>query len=197
MLITTGRTVCELALAGDPVRRARLFTGLFCGIGVLALVPWVGWWPVVVFAVAPAPLLALDRYVARARRPERLVATTLALHTTLILVGIAITGGVHSPALPWVAIPLLAAAARFRLQVFLTFAPLATAALVLASFLGSSSALTRDPAPLIGVIVVLGALAVPQRPLLDAETRWRKDAVLDPLTGLLNRQGRSAARSFC
>ena len=28
-----------------------------------------------------------------------------------------------------------------------------------------------------------------QQPLLNAELRWRRDAVLDPLTGLLNRQG--------
>jgi diguanylate cyclase (GGDEF)-like protein len=38
-------------------------------------------------------------------------------------------------------------------------------------------------------VVLLGALVVAQQPLLDAEIRWRHDAVLDPLTGLLNRQG--------
>ena len=37
--------------------------------------------------------------------------------------------------------------------------------------------------------VQLAALVVVQQPLLGAEIRWREDAVLDPLTGLLNRQG--------
>ncbi len=171
------------------VRRARLLAGLFCGVGVVALVPWLGWWPVVVFAVVPAPLVALDRLLAHARRPERLVAASLLLHTILIVVGVGISGGVHSPLLPWVAIPVVTAAARFRLPVFLTGAILAAAGLVLAAVQASSSALVNDPAPLIGVIVLLGALVVAQRPLLDAETRWRRDAVLDPLTGLLNRQG--------
>ncbi len=55
--------------------------------------------------------------------------------------------------------------------------------------LGSPRALEHDPAPLLGVIVVLGALVVAQQPVLNAELRWRRDAVLDPLTGLLNRQG--------
>jgi diguanylate cyclase (GGDEF)-like protein len=176
------------------VRRARLLAGLFCGLGVVALVPWLGWWPVVVFALVPAPLVALDRLLSRVSRPERLVAASLALHTTLIVVGVGISGGVHSPLLAWVAIPVVTAAARFRVAVFLSGGLLATAAVVLASGLASWSTLVHDPAPLIGVIVLLGALVVAQRPLLDAETRWRREAVLDPLTGLLNRQG--LARRF-
>jgi diguanylate cyclase (GGDEF)-like protein len=171
------------------VRRARLLAGLFAGVGVVALVPWLGWWPVIVFAVVPAPLVALDRMLVRARRPERIVAASLLLHTSLIVSGVGISGGVHSPLLPWVAIPVVTAAARFRLPVFLTGALLATSALVVAALLASPSALIDDPAPLIGVIVLLGALVVAQQPLLDAETRWRRNAVLDPLTGLLNRQG--------
>jgi diguanylate cyclase (GGDEF)-like protein len=171
------------------VRRARLLAGLFCGVGVLALVPWIGWGPVAVFALVPGPLVALDRFLGRAGRPERLVAASLSLHTTLIVVGVSLSGGVHSPLLPWVAIPVVTAAARFRLSVFLTGSLLATVALVGAAAVASTSALIHDPAPLIGFVVLLGALVVAQQPLLDAEMRWRRDAVLDPLTGLLNRQG--------
>jgi len=171
------------------VRRARIRAGAFCGFGVLVLVPWTGWWTLALFAVVPAPLLGLDRCLARSERPERLVAASLALHTTLILAGVAITGGAHSPLLPWVAIPVVTAAARFRLPVFLTGAGLATAGLLAAVAVGSPHALTRDPAPLVAIVVLLGALVVAQQPLLDAEIRWRHDAVLDPLTGLLNRQG--------
>ena len=171
------------------VRRARLLAGLFAGVGVAAMVPWIGWWPLAVFALVPAPLLVLDRLLTRARRPERLVAASLSLHTTLILVGVAISGGVHSPLLPWVAIPVVTAAARFRLSVFLTGAVIATAGIVLAATVGSAHALGHDPAPVIGIVVLLAALVVAQQPLLHAEIRWRHDAVLDPLTGLLNRQG--------
>jgi diguanylate cyclase (GGDEF)-like protein len=171
------------------VRRARLLVGLFCGAGVLAVVPWTGWRTVVVFAVVPAPLLLLDRFIARARHPERLVLASLSLYLTLMVVGVGVSGGVRSPALPWVAIPVLAAAARFRLAVFLAFTSAAAGALVLVTAVADYTTLIHDPAPLIGAIVLLGALAALQRPLLDAETRWRRDAVLDPLTGLLNRQG--------
>ena len=171
------------------VRRARLMAGFFAGVGVVAMEPWIGWWPLVIFAVVPVPLLILDRFLAASARPERLVAASLVLHTTLILVGIAVTGGTRSPLLPWVAIPVVTAAARFRLPVFLTGALLATGGLIASCAIASPHDLLHHPAPLIAIVVLLGALVVAQQPLLDAEIRWRHDAVLDPLTGLLNRQG--------
>jgi diguanylate cyclase (GGDEF)-like protein len=171
------------------VRRARLLAGLFCGLGVAAMVPWIGGWPLAVFGLAPLPLLLLDRVVRLARRPERLIAGSLSLHAVLILTGAALSGGVHSPLLPWVVIPVVTAAARFRLPVFLVGAALATVGMVASAVIGSPEGLLHDPAPVLGVIVLLGAMVVAQQPVLNAELRWRRDAVLDPLTGLLNRQG--------
>jgi diguanylate cyclase (GGDEF)-like protein len=171
------------------VRRARLLAGAFCGIGVAAMVPWLGWWPLAVFALAPVPLLGLDQLLRRIERPERVIAASLCLHATLILIGAALSGGLHSPLLPWVAIPVVTAASRFRLPVFLCGAVLATVGLVAVAVIGSPHELEHDPTPLLGFIVLLGTLVVAQQPVLNAELRWRRDAVLDPLTGLLNRQG--------
>jgi diguanylate cyclase (GGDEF)-like protein len=179
----------RLVEMNQSVRRARILVGLLCGIGVAAMTPWFPTWTLALFAMAPGPLLILDRLLARSRRPERLIAGSLVLHTTLILCGVAVTGGVHSPVLPWVAIPVVTAAARFRLRVFLIGAMLAFVGLLAAVALGSPSAAEQDPAPLIGMTVLLASLVVVQQPLLAAEIRWREDAVLDPLTGLLNRQG--------
>jgi diguanylate cyclase (GGDEF)-like protein len=142
-----------------------------------------------VFAAVPGPLVVLDRFLVRSRHPERLVAGSILFHTTIILVGIGITGGVRSPLLPWVAIPVLTAAARFRLPVFLVGAALATAGLVASAAIADIHALGHNPAPLIAIVVLLGSLVASQQPVLTAELRWRNDAVLDPLTGLLNRQG--------
>jgi diguanylate cyclase (GGDEF)-like protein len=188
-LCPTKVDLVRLVDMSPAVRRARIFAGAFCGIGVLVMVPWLGWWPMAVFGLAPVPLLGLDRVLRRSEHPERLIAASLCLHATLILAGTAISGGLHSPLLPWVAIPVLTAAARFRLPVFLVGALLATLGLVVVAVLGSPHVLEHDPTPLLGVIVVLGALVVAQQPVLNAELRWRRDAVLDPLTGLLNRQG--------
>lgn len=188
-LCPTKVDLVRLVDMSPAVRRARILAGAFCGIGVAAMVPWLGWWPLAVFGLAPVPLLGLDRLLRRAERPERLIAGSLCLHATLILVGAALSGGLHSPLLPWVAIPVMTAAARFRLPVFLIGAMLATLGLAVVAVLGSPHELEHNPTPLLGFIVLLGTLVVAQQPVLNAELRWRRDAVLDPLTGLLNRQG--------
>ncbi len=179
----------RLVEMNQSVRRARILVGVMCGLGVAALSPWLGLLPLALFAVAPGPLLILDRLLARSSRPERLIACSLVLHATLILAAVAISGGVHSPILPWVAIPVVTAAARFRLRVFLAGAVVAFLGLIAAVVIGSPAGAVHDPAPVIGMTVLLAALVVVQQPLLGAEIRWREDAVLDPLTGLLNRQG--------
>ncbi len=188
-LCPTKVDLVRLVDMSPAVRRARILAGAFCGIGVAAMVPWLGWWPLAVFGLAPIPLLGLDRALRRVEHPERLIAGSLCLHATLILLGAALSGGLHSPLLPWVAIPVMTAAARFRLPVFLVGAMLATAGLAVVAILGSPHELEHNPTPLLGFIVLLGTLVVAQQPVLNAELRWRRDAVLDPLTGLLNRQG--------
>lgn len=171
------------------VRRARLLAALFAGLGVAAMSPWIGWKPLAAFVLVPGPLLVLDRLLSRSSRPERFVAGTLALNTTIILVASGLTGGVRSPLLPWVVIPVVMAAARFRPAVFLAGALVVMLSLIVTVAIASSAALVHDPSPLIATAVLLAGLVATQRPLLDAETRWRRESVLDPLTGLLNRQG--------
>lgn len=171
------------------VRRARVLAAGFCGAGVVLMAPWIGWAPAALFALVPGPLLALDRYLRKVRRPERLVAASLLLYAVLILGAVAVSGGTHSPLRAWIAIPVVTAAARFRLPVFLVGSVLAAGGLLAAALIGTPGALLSDPAPIIAIVVLLAALVVAQQPLLDAEIRWRRDAVLDPLTGLLNRQG--------
>src|SRR6185312_2005557 len=99
----------RLVEMNQSVRRARILVGAMCGIGVAAMSPWVPAWSLALFALAPGPLLVLDRLLARSRRPERLIAGSLTLHATLILTGVAVTGGIRSPILPWVAIPVVTA----------------------------------------------------------------------------------------
>lgn len=170
------------------VRRSRLLSGLFCGIGVVVMAPWHPWL-LAPFALVPPAMIGLDRRLQRSERPERLIAASLIFFATLMLAGIGMTGGIASPILPWVAIPIVTAAARFRTRVFLRGALLTVLALTIAAVLGSSARTRADPSALIAILVLLAALVAAQHPLLDAEQRWRRDAILDPLTGLLNRQG--------
>jgi diguanylate cyclase (GGDEF)-like protein len=179
----------RLVEMSPSVRSARRMAGALCGIGVLAMAPWLGWGPLVVFLFVPAPLLLVDAWMRRSLHPERIAAAVIVFNFVLIVLGAAVSGGEHSPILPWVAIPVVTAAARFRWPVFLAGSGLAAVAVLVCLFVLSAGAVKHDPSSAIAMVVLLAGLVVVQRPVLDAESRWRKDAVLDPLTGLLNRQG--------
>jgi diguanylate cyclase (GGDEF)-like protein len=187
-LCPTPQDRARLIDMSPAVRRSRLFSSLFCGIGVVALTPWH---PVLLllFACVPVPLLLLDRGLHRAERPERLVAGAQVFFALLMLFGVALSGGVRSPILPWIAIPVVTAAGRFRVRVFLLAFALAVLGLIGAVLAASAQATWSHPQDLIAILALLAALVASQQPLLSAEQRWRRDAILDPLTGLLNRQG--------
>ena len=179
----------RLADMSPAVTQARRRVAVALGAGVLLVGPWLGWVPAIFFLVGAGPLLGLDRVMIRARRPERYAAGVQLLGFVLILAGAAATGGARSPLLPWLALPVTAAAARFRPRVF---AGTVVGALVLTlGFLlvADAHALLHRPVGAISLCVLLAGLLSLQQPVLDAEGRWRRDAVLDPLTGLLNRQG--------
>jgi diguanylate cyclase (GGDEF)-like protein len=188
-LCPTEEDRARLVDMSPAVKRARQRVAIVLGLGVLAIVPWDGWIPTLLFLGAAAPLLYMDRFMVRSRRPERIAAGVQLLNFLLIVTGVAFTHGVHSPVLSWIVFPIMAAAARFRPRVFVGAVAL-TALITLAVLFGiSAQALLHDPAPAIGVCALLAGLVVLQPPVLDAEHRWRHDAVLDSLTGLLNRQG--------
>src|SRR5690348_11709668 len=65
-LCPTKVDLVRLVDMSPAVRRARILAGAFCGLGVAAMVPWLGWWPLAVFGLAPVPLLGLDRLLTRA-----------------------------------------------------------------------------------------------------------------------------------
>ena len=147
------------------------------------------WLPSLFFLIGAGPLLFLDRFMTRARRPERYAAGVQLLGFVLILAGAACTGGEHSLLLPWLALPVTAAAARFRPRVFAGAVVLAVVLALGLLLVADATALIHHPAPAIALCVLVAGLVTLQQPVLDAEDRWRRDAVLDPLTGLLNRQG--------
>jgi diguanylate cyclase (GGDEF)-like protein len=109
----------------------------------------------------------------------------------LLTVSVGATGGVHSPYLCWLTIPVTMLAARYRRAVVI-------AALGVAALMGAATCLVAayfaDPptfAPSAYPMAVLGlgcALGSVALNLQSAEIESRLAALTDPLTGLLNRK---------
>ena len=175
--------------ASPRVRRAREIAAGACGLVLIASGPWLGWWTLPLFAVAVLNLATLEWRLSRTDRPEFVAAQSLCLNTALFAVGIALSGGALSPALPWLAIPVGMAATRFRAQVVWAYAALTGLVAIAVTFGPDPAVAVQHPVLVMVTLSLLVGLAAITSALTGAELIHRDAAVLDPLTGLLNRTG--------
>ncbi|KQX69611.1 hypothetical protein ASD06_00680 [Angustibacter sp. Root456] len=175
----------------ERVRSARRVQGVSMGLAVLISTPVYGWWITVLVVGAIAPLVALEKVPERTITLER--GSAASMGTIILMLGLVslITGGVHSPFLPFLSVPTLMLAARFRVAV--VAAGLASCAVV--GGVAMLGALALPPAPaapwwvsLAAYAALLTGLAAISMTLLGAELQSRGEAAVDPLTGLFNRK---------
>jgi diguanylate cyclase (GGDEF)-like protein len=173
--------------ANSRVRTARTMAAATCGISMLVTAPFVGWWFLVLFGVSAAVILTADRRLERAERPELSIALNMVVILAVMGVGAALSGGEDSPALSWMVLPVALAAARFRPHVVIVGAAITAAAMAGVCVVVDAQALVDDPTRLISTLTLLIAVTAVMTALMEGELEHRDRAVLDPLTGLLNR----------
>jgi diguanylate cyclase (GGDEF)-like protein len=173
--------------ANARVRTARTMAGVTCGISLLAMAPFVGWWFLLLFGVSAAVLFTADRRIERSARPELAIALNGLAVLAVLAVGAALSGGEESPALPWLVLPSALSAARFRPQVVIVGAAITAAALAGVCLGADPQGVVDDPTRLISTLTLLIAITAVMTALMESELEHRDRAVLDPLTGLLNR----------
>jgi diguanylate cyclase (GGDEF)-like protein len=173
--------------ANARVRTARTMAGVTCGISLLAMAPFVGWWFLLLFGVSAAVLFTADRRIDRSDRPELAIALNGLAVLAVLAVGAALSGGENSPALPWLVLPAALSAARFRPQVVIVGAAITAAALAGVCLGADPQGVVDDPTRLISTLTLLIAITAVMTALMESELEHRDRAVLDPLTGLLNR----------
>jgi diguanylate cyclase (GGDEF)-like protein len=158
-----------------------------CGIALLATAPFLGWRFPAVFVLCALVMATADRRIARSEHPELVMALNGLGVLALLSVGAALSGGEASPALPWMILPVALSAARFRPQVVAVGAGITAAAMFGVSVGVDAQAVVDDPTRLISALTLLVAITAVMTALMEGELEHRDRAVLDPLTGLLNR----------
>jgi diguanylate cyclase (GGDEF)-like protein len=173
--------------ANDRVRTIRKVGSGVVGAALVISAPWIGWWTLILFALSALNFINVDRRLRKSAHPERVSACAIVITELLLGGGVAISGGPSSPALPWMVLPAAMAAARFRPRVVIV-GLVGTVFMILLATLGVNPAATvHNPVPVITTLALLGAVVSIVLALETAELHHRDEAILDPLTGLLNR----------
>lgn len=172
------------------VASARRVQGLSLGLVAAVAAPFLGWWLLILVAVAGLVLVGLEHAYQASRRPELISVASITALELIVTAAAAGTGGAHSPMLGWLAVPIVMLAARFPARVVGIGVTIATlcglSAIGTGDLLGASR---HAPTALAFVcwIALLISLVAATVALLSAEMQSRGDAVIDPLTGLANR----------
>jgi diguanylate cyclase (GGDEF)-like protein len=110
----------------------------------------------------------------------------------LFAAAIPLTGGADGSAVPLIIIPAAVAPMRFRGAVVLTLGMFTVLTLLGVCFAFDTRGTLDDPRLLVTTIALLISVTVANWSLVEAEMKQRDAAVLDPLTGLLNRKALEA-----
>jgi diguanylate cyclase (GGDEF)-like protein len=148
---------------------------------------WIGWWTLIPLAIAAAGFKVVDRRLATATTPELTIASAWLLSELTIAGSIALTGGPRSPALAWLAIPLVTLPARFNSRAVAVGVGIVTGLLLLVTFGVDARYIVDHPQSIAMPVALLVAVALLSTALMKSDLEHRSSSVIDPLTGLLNR----------
>lgn len=172
----------------SKLRRARVIMYGSLGVVFVLATPWIGAWIFLPLAASVIVYAILAPFIDRVERPEYVVAATVVNAQVLIGVGIALTGGPLSPAIPILLLPIVTLPARFSTRGVIAGVAL-TAVVMLSATIGvDPAAFADDPTYTLVALASIAGLAAFSHTLMSSEIQHRADATLDPLTGLLNRK---------
>jgi diguanylate cyclase (GGDEF)-like protein len=175
----------------DMERRIKPTRTLTFALIAAALVfagPWQGWWTLIPLVAAAGCFALADRLAERSARPEYAIAAAWVTSQSLIAASIALTGGIHSPALGWLAIPVVTLGARFDARGVAAGMGLTVVLLLASTFAVDPQAALDRPDYLVHALVLVAGVALLSSALMESDREHRSESVLDGLTGMLNRR---------
>jgi diguanylate cyclase (GGDEF)-like protein len=175
----------------ERVRPVRRRTFAILAFAIAAVAPWLGWWPLLFLIPAGLFFAVADGLTHRVARPEYLMFTAWIGSELVIAGAVALEGGPRVAALSWLAIPIITLASRFSMRGVVAGVGIAIALLLAVSFGVDTQAVLANPELVIAPLALILCVAVLSTPLMNSDIQHRSDAVIDQLTGMLNRKALS------
>jgi diguanylate cyclase (GGDEF)-like protein len=172
----------------ERLKRPRAIAFALIAVGISAAAPLIGWWGLGLLAVAVLGFRLAQGIAERIGAPEYALFTSWAVSELVIAGSVAVTGGITSYTATWLLVPLVTLPARFGTRgvgagvAFITVLVLAIAVAIEPS----------QPLPpiyaLFALLTTLTAVSVLSTALMRSDVDHRTEAVIDGLTGMLNRR---------
>jgi diguanylate cyclase (GGDEF)-like protein len=176
----------------QPVRR-KAFVVL--GAALLACAPWLGYWTILPLLTAGAIFKVADSRTASFARPEYAMFIAWATSEIIIAGSVVLTGGPQNATLGWFAIPIVTLSARFSTRGIVLGVATALGLLVAVAFAADASGVIHNPPLVIGPVALIIAVAMLSTALMHSDVEHRSEAVIDQLTGMLNRHALASRTS--
>jgi diguanylate cyclase (GGDEF)-like protein len=171
-----------------PVRQRAL---AILAVALIAAGPWLGWWPALFLIPAAICFGLADTLMPRVARPELLMFCAWIGSGLVIGGAVALSGGPSQPTLSWLAIPVITLSSRFPMRGVVVGVAINIVILLAVAFGVDAHQVIHDPVLVIAPVALLLCVAVLSTPLMRSDIQHRSDAVIDQLTGMLNRKALS------
>jgi diguanylate cyclase (GGDEF)-like protein len=168
-----------------PVRRASF---VVLGVALVASGPWLGWWTLVPLAAAAVVFNVVEKRIDGLERPELALFGAWAASQLIIAIAVALSGGPSVATMSWFAIPLTTLSARFSERGTALGVGITLALMLAVAFGVDASGVIADPPLLIAPVALVVTVAMFQVVMMRSDVDTRAQAVVDDLTGLLNRK---------
>jgi diguanylate cyclase (GGDEF)-like protein len=164
----------------------RIVTLAMLAIAALAMSPWLGLWTLLPLVVAALGFAVASRLSARSERPEYTLFGSW-VFSELVIAATILIAGLDSSLLPWLAIPVITLSARFSIRGVIAGVVVAVSLCVGVALLSDAAQVVDYPPIVIGSAAVIVAVGMLSTALMRSDFEHRDEAVIDQLTGMLNR----------
>jgi diguanylate cyclase (GGDEF)-like protein len=169
----------------QPVRRMAFGV---VALGLLACGPWLGWWTIVPVGIAAVLFRVADSQVVRLDHPENAIFGAWVGSQVVIAISVAMTGGPDVPTISWFAIPIVTLASRFSTRGVALGVAITLGLMCAVAFGVDAQAVIDDPPKLIAPAILVIAVTIFSIALMRSDIDHRSEALIDQLTGMLNRK---------
>ncbi|MEA2417878.1 MAG: two-component system, cell cycle response regulator [Thermoleophilaceae bacterium] len=168
-----------------PVRRAALAV---LALALIACGPWFGWWSLFPLAVAAGAFSLAERLTTRLAKPEYAIFGAWVSTQVAIAAAVALSDGPIGVAMAWLALPVVTLSARFSMKGVIAGVGITLGLMVAVSFGVHADRVLAHPPLLIMPLALVIAIGMLSTALMRSDMEHRNDAVIDALTGMLNRK---------